>query len=803
MKEKNPVKILMVDDLPENLFALEIILSKQNYTFVKANSGNEALKILLYEQDFAIILIDVQMPEMDGFETVELIRQIDNLQHVPIIFLTASMDNTSHIFKGYQAGAVDYMIKPLSPEILKAKVSVFVDLYKKNQELLAQKEELKILYRDVKAQKLLSDYSLSLIEASHDPLFAINTQGKITDRNDASARVTGISREKLIGTNFFDYFTEPQKARKLYLDVFENGFVTDSPLRFRHKKGKLTDVLFNGSVYKDEKGNVVGVVIVARDVTALKKNENKLIEAKIKAEEAVKSKQQFLSNMSHEIRTPMNAIIGFTKVLLKTDLNRKQQEYLSAIEISGDTLIVLINDILDLAKVDAGKMIFEKSAFKVTSSISAMLHLLEPKIIEKNLTLVKEYDPKIPEMVLGDSIRLNQIILNLVSNSVKFTPKGKIKVSVKLIEEEADDVIIEFSVMDTGIGIAQDKMETIFDNFQQATSDTTRLYGGTGLGLAIVKQLVESQGGRIQVESKMNEGSTFSFKLSFEKTKKETHTKNYNEEDDKNKFFDSKNKNIKVLVVEDNSLNQLLMRTLMDDFGFAYEIAENGKIAIDKLQKDSYNIILMDLQMPEMNGFEAADYIRNTLNSEIPIIALTADVTTVDRGKCKALGMNDYLSKPIEEELLYNTIIDLVKKPFTLIDENGNNEDKKRIQKEKIKCTDLEYLSHRTKSNPKLMMEIISIYLEQTPPLVTEIKQSLRNKDWPQLNAAIHKIIPSFSIMGISPDFENMAKTIQDFSSTQQLHSEIDEMVLQLEEICDQACEELELEYNIIKNTKL
>jgi CheY-like chemotaxis protein len=211
----------------------------------------------------------------------------------------------------------------------------------------------------------------------------------------------------------------------------------------------------------------------------------------------------------------------------------------------------------------------------------------------------------------------------------------------------------------------------------------------------------------------------------------------------------------------------------------------------------------MDLQMPEMNGFEAADYIRNTLNSEIPIIALTADVTTVDRGKCKALGMNDYLSKPIEEELLYNTIIDLVKKPFTLIDENGNNEDKKRIQKEKIKCTDLEYLSHRTKSNPKLMMEIISIYLEQTPPLVTEIKQSLRNKDWPQLNAAIHKIIPSFSIMGISPDFENMAKTIQDFSSTQQLHSEIDEMVLQLEEICDQACEELELEYNIIKNTKL
>lgn len=227
MKINSPVKILLVDDLPENLFALEVILSDENYSCVKANSGNEALKILLHQQDFALILIDVQMPMMDGFETVELIRQIDKLKHVPIIFLTASMDNSVQIFKGYQAGAVDYMIKPLSPEILRAKVAVFVDLHTKNQELLFQAQQLKKLNTDLNAQKLRSDYSLSLIEASHDPLFAISPEGKITDMNNASVEVTGKTRQELIGTDFFEYSTEPEKALKVYRKVFEKGFIAE------------------------------------------------------------------------------------------------------------------------------------------------------------------------------------------------------------------------------------------------------------------------------------------------------------------------------------------------------------------------------------------------------------------------------------------------------------------------------------------------------------------------------------------------------------------------------------------------
>ena len=660
--------------------------------------------------------------------------------------------------------------------------------------------------------KLASEYSLSLIEASHDPLLTISPEGKITDMNKATTNMIGMTREQLTGSDFFDYFTEPQKAREVYQKVFAKGSVADSPLTIRHRDGKLTDVLFNGSVYKNDEGKVLGVVIVARDVTEQKRISKELTEAKEfaelqtsvaqeaknvaqmatrKAEDAVKAKQQFLSNMSHEIRTPMNAIIGFTKVVLKTELTAKQKEYLTAIKLSGDALIVLINDILDLAKVDAGKMAFEQIPFKMHTSISAMLHVFEAKIQEKNLVLIQEYDDKIPNVLVGDPVRLHQIILNLVSNAVKFTGDGTITVGVHLLKEDDEQVTIEFAVKDTGIGIPKDKMEKIFENFQQASSGTSRLYGGTGLGLAIVKQLVETQGGKIFVESTEHKGSTFSFTLSFPKTKVEA------DFEIEILDLDTEIKNIKVLVAEDIALNQLLMKTILDEFGFERDIAENGRIAIEKLKINDYDVILMDLQMPEMNGFEATKYIRNTMLSNIPIIALTADVTTVDLAKCKAVGMNDYIAKPVDERLLYSKIINLIKKNIA-VDELSESID---LRVKKNKCTDLDYLSQRTKSNPDLMMEMISLYLEQTPTLIRTMKQSMRDKDWNTLYSAVHKMIPSFAIMGISHDYENMAKKVQEYAGTQKQTDGITDMVLQLEHVCLQACEELEEEYNTIKNT--
>ncbi|OFY26744.1 MAG: hypothetical protein A2X09_10085 [Bacteroidetes bacterium GWF2_43_11] len=486
----------------------------------------------------------------------------------------------------------------------------------------------------------------------------------------------------------------------------------------------------------------------------------------------------------------MNAIIGFTKVLLKSDLSPKQKEYLTAIKMSGDALIVLINDILDLAKVDAGKMVFEQTPFKITLSISAMLHIFESKILEKNLKLEREYDNNIPEVLIGDPLRLHQIILNLLSNAVKFTTKGTILVSTRLLREDKDEVFVEFAVKDTGIGIAPNKLEKIFENFQQATSGTSRLFGGTGLGLAIVKQLVEHQGGSISVVSKQNEGSTFSFVLSFLKTNVAAE----NETD--TVILDSEIKDLRILVAEDIALNQLLMITMLEDFGFMCDIAANGKIAIEMIQRKPYDLILMDLQMPEMNGFEATEYIRNRMKLHIPIVALTADVTTVDLAKCKSVGMNDYIAKPVDEKLLYRKIVNLVQGSDT----TAETQALELKNKQKARCTDMNYLIQRTKSNPKLMMEMILLYLEQTPPLINTMKKSLYDKDWNLLYSAVHKMIPSFSIMGISVDFENMARKVQDFASTQQQADGINDMVNKLENICNQACSELKEEFNNIKS---
>jgi len=894
--KKERVKLLIVDNCEENLLELEVILANNSYSFVRANSGKEALEKLHLDHDFAMILMDAQLPGMNGFETAERIRQTEKFRRVPIIFLTAN-NNQEDLLKGYQTGGVGFMVKPLSAPILKAKVAIFADIYLKNHKLFVQGENMKVLnarleqqteyvrsliegtldplititseglitdmneafaritgirrseitgtlfynyftrphiaedasrevfekdslkdvqltlkcannkmtdvllngsvYRDVNGtvmgavmvarEKILSKYSRSLIEASLDPLITINSEGKITDMNQALSNITGITREKITGTEFFDYFTDRDKARDVYQEAFSKGIVVDSPLTIRHRDGKLTDVLFSGSVYRDDRGFIQGIVIVARDITGRKKFENELIEARRRAEEAVKAKQQFLSNMSHEIRTPMNAIVGFTKVVLKTDLDEKQREYINAIKISGDALIVLINDILDLAKVDAGKMTFEQIPFKLSVSLDAMLHLFETKAKEKNLKLIREYDSEIPDVLVGDPVRLHQVILNLVSNALKFTSEGSITVSVTILEQDRRKITLNFSIRDSGIGIPESKLDSIFDNFQQASSGTSRVYGGTGLGLAIVRQLVVAQGGTVNVQSAPGKGSIFSIVLTFKKTHETIRNAPEQARD-----MEDIGKRGKILVVEDVALNQLLMKTLLEDAGFDLVIADNGKMALDKMKGQVFDLVLMDLQMPQMNGFEATAAIRKQLKSKVPIIALTADVTTVDLEKCKKVGMNDYISKPIDDKVLFKKIA-----TYLNLKENTREiELSKKQSMEEGRITNLDFLRQLTKNNPDMINEMIRVYLEETPQLLGKMKDALESKDWQVLRAAAHSIFPSFATVGIDNSVGNKAKEIQIFAEKKEHPEKVKELLNSLETAFQRAAEELREDLN-------
>jgi PAS domain S-box-containing protein len=566
------------------------------------------------------------------------------------------------------------------------------ELQSLNEELETSKEEIEStneelttsnheLYTRIQQIEELYTYYETILATVHEPTLVLDKNIRIKSANKAFCTTFKMSEEEIIGVLLFKLSNSQWNIpalRELLEDIvpknnhFQDFEVDQDFATVGHKT-----LLLNAHQIEQQSKNEELIVLTMVDITELrklateaqvkqKKVLNELIEAKVVAEQktqvaedAVKSKQQFLSNMSHEIRTPMNAIIGFTNVLMKTKLNETQKVYINAIKVSGESLIVLINDILDLAKVEAGKMLLEQIPFRLFSSVSDMLHLFETKMQEKNLVLIKDYDTSIPEVLVGDPVRLRQIILNLMSNAVNFTDDGTITMQVRKIDEDDEKVSIEFVVSDTGIGIPANKLKQIFDAFEQVASETTRLYGGTGLGLAIVKQLVKLQGGTVKVKSKVGKGSTFSFSLEFKKVKGQTVLL-----EDLSKGSPSKTvlgkagiKTIKILVVEDVVLNQLLMKTLLHDFGFEFDIAGNGKIAIEKLQKNRYDVILMDLKMPEMNGFDATTYIRKVLNLQTPIIAVTADVTTVNVEKCRSLGMNDYLSKPIDERLLFNKIL--------------------------------------------------------------------------------------------------------------------------------------------------
>jgi two-component system CheB/CheR fusion protein len=479
-------------------------------------------------------------------------------------------------------------------------------------------------------------------------------QNFIIRLSDQKINIGDSSRNILADKNIFNLFEDA------YQKVFNGENVHfKSEVKFYNEEKYYSFYL---SPIKIEYSKIIGVTVFGTDVTLEKKQEFELVKAKEFAEELTKSKQYFLSNMSHEIRTPLNGIIGFTSLLLKSGkFSNNELKQLMAIKNSSDILIVIINDILDLSKMEAGKMTFESIKISLTDLIQQSIETFNVKSLEKNITIKTDLFNDTDQHFIGDPIRISQILLNIISNAIKFTSEnGTITIGNKIISSTENTTIIQFTIEDSGIGIEKEKLELIFQPFVQTDENTTRKFGGTGLGLSIVKKIIELMNGSISVESIYGEGTKFIFQIPL-KTNKE-HEQNSITEDVKaiSNFNPSA---IKILLAEDNLINQILAQTVLGQFGFQIKTVENGKLAVEAMEQENFDLILMDLMMPEMNGYEATQLIRNfndEIKRNIPIIALTADVTTINSEKCNEFGMNDYISKPFDSQNLYNKIAILI-----------------------------------------------------------------------------------------------------------------------------------------------
>lgn len=620
-----------------------------------------------------------------------------------------------------------------------------------------------------------------VVEDGSDLIFIVDFDGNILYHNSSVGPTLGYRRKTLTGKNFFDFISPGalNDLKKKFRLSQKRAYTEKVELQFLCSDRTYKFLEFNAINLKHKAG-LNGFILDCRDITQRKRDAEELVRLQ-------KAKEQFLANISHEIRTPINGIAGMAGLLSQDSSPEERSTYLNAIKNSAENLKVIINDLLDLAAIESGKLRFEKIPFNLHDLLPPLIGMFSYQAKEKKIALDYRIDPALNHILLGDPVRLNQILINLISNAVKFTHAGRIQVLCSAEKRTKDGCTAKIEVLDTGVGVPSDKLGTIFESFSQADASVTRKYGGSGLGLTIVKQLVELQEGTIEVRSQEHKGSSFIVRVPYQYG--ESHTLRKTAVPKSTPSMDARTlSDVSILLVEDNDINRLYAKSILIKWNCTVDTAENGLVAIEKIKNNVYDVVLMDVQMPVMDGYEATRAIRlmGTPMRSVPIVALTANATKPDIEKCLAAGMNDYLPKPFTPDDLYDKLFDELR-----ITKQQNGAMKKKapspLKKGKF---DLSYLRSVSDNNEQFVREMVETFIETIPPVLTQMKECLAAKNWQRLSRLAHQIKPSFGLMGMD-DLRSATLYIEKNADEESNLPELGEVTSRFLEDCVGAISEL------------
>jgi two-component system, sensor histidine kinase len=668
------IDILLVDDREDGLITLEALLKDEpNYNLVKVRSGAEAIRELP-KHDFAMILLDVQMPELDGFQTAEIIRGMTRFRSIPIVFVTAINKDDRYVIRGYEAGAVDYIFKPFDPMILRSKVAVFAEMHLQNRKILDQGKRL-VESEALEHRAFMQSLELEnlrryrgLADAIPHIVMRATEDGLVEYHNQLWSTYTGLTPAESLNGGWRKAVDARDLPGLLHMGndsiAQRKGF--EAECRLRRHDGVYRWHWFKAMPAVDDQGKVESWIATCTDIHDRKLAEQNFLSARKQAEAASNAKTHFLANMSHEIRTPLNAIMGFTELLLDPNISMEEKmKSVSIVRRNGHQLLKIVDEILDISKVEAGGLLTEKVDTNIIDLLKEIKALMSIQAAKKKVDLIFDFGPRMPTAVVTDSTRLRQVLLNIVGNAIKFTEKGTVKLLTRYLTNKNGDSIMHFEVSDTGVGIEPESSEKIFEPFSQADASTTRIYGGTGLGLALSRRLARALGGDVRLgRSQPGHGSTFEIEIKVElpafnewvsgeeissEVPAETAAKPWLKDELAGK---------RILLVEDAEDNQFLIKQFLNRTGAIVEIANNGQEGIDKAMANEFDVVLMDIQMPLVDGYQATSRLRKA-GYKVPIIALTAHALVEEREKSLATGCNGHLTKPIDRKQLIDRLVEI------------------------------------------------------------------------------------------------------------------------------------------------